>query len=860
MQLKEKVFDLIFEKDAKRAAPADAAGDRRGDPAAPEPPRSARLRAPPARPLQGPAQPAGPEKAAEPSFFIIPDASPWRRRTDQAEGVPADDPELKWLDETRIRDILRNLRLDEPLDADSRAAHNILGYARAGEGWAGEWDALASSADAVSFPVFAIDSSRRVIAWNRAMAELTGVPAPEMIGRGDYAYAVPLYGEARPMLIDHVIIPPEIAKILASSSITRSGETYTGGIEEVELNGKKVRVQGRATRIYDARGRVTAAIQSVGIVTATPSAAGGKRAAGAGAGIPFYSAPAAPIASPPRAPVSGSAIPLSGRKNNEELLRQRRGELSTAIAHLTDTEEKLLNNYEALTRTQQQLIESERKVRAQELFLKCVISDAREGIIAFDRELRYILWNRFMENLTGIPAQKVLGKRASELFPVLRVAGADLLMERALSGETVESSDFSFLTPHSSKQVWVRVIYSPLTDAGSAISGVIGVIQDTTARKVMEYALQTTIVQLMESESKYRNVFNAKNDPLLLVNPGTRAILDMNEAASRLYGYTQEEMLGMSLLDLSAEPEKTDEAVSRQIPRVQTRNHRKKDGSVFPADVSADYFTLKGEQVLLLSIRDLSSFQQIAESLRIANAKLNLMIGITRHDVLNNLTAVMGYNELLQNDITDPRSVEMLHKQEKAIHTIRNQIEFTREYDDLGIRPPQWQNVCATASRAYAQFVHTISFACDTGELEIYADPLLERVFYNLFDTSFRYGEGLTGVKISCSRKPGGLVLFFEDDGQGIPAADKEKIFSRGFGKHTGLGLFLAREILTITRISIHETGEYRKGARFELRVPEGAFRFSSAAGASPYECAGETNLSAFLEKIQGNSQRIGTN
>ncbi|HXX55029.1 MAG TPA: PAS domain-containing protein, partial [Methanoregula sp.] len=428
-------------------------------------------------PEKVPAGPGGPENPSDTSFYILPDDARLRSGSGDEDGTPADDPEMRWLDEARIRDILRNLRLDEPLSADRSAAHNIIGYANGGYPGSEEWAGLARAADAVTFPVFAIDSSRRIIAWNQAMAELTGIGAAEMMGRGDYAYAVPFYGSPRPMLIDHVVIPPEIAKILDPGAVTRSGETYTSGLEEAEIKGRKVLIQGRATRIYDGRGRVTAAIQSIGISTAKPPARPVKTVAPAGmAPVTAHAGSPAPVpASVPASTGKAPAFPV--RKNDEDLLRQRRGELTTAFVHLTDTEEKLLRNYEDLTRTQAQLIESERKVRAQELFLKCVISDAREGIVAFDRNLRYILWNRFMENLTGIPAQKVLGKRASELFPVLRVAGADLLLERALAGETVESPDFSFITPTTSKQVWVRVIYSPLTDAGSAISGVIGVIQ-----------------------------------------------------------------------------------------------------------------------------------------------------------------------------------------------------------------------------------------------------------------------------------------------------------------------------------------------------------------------------------------------
>src|SRR5208337_3641531 len=106
-------------------------------------------------------------------------------------------------------------------------------------------------------------------------------------------------------------------------------------------------------------------------------------------------------------------------------------------------------------------------------------------------------------------------------------------------------------------------------------------------------------------------------------------------------------------------------------------------------------------------------------------------------------------------------------------------------------------------SRAYSQFIDTISFTCETGDLEIYADPMLEKVFYNLFDNAFRYGEGVTKVRLSGAMDGPDLLLFFEDDGVGIPDPEKARIFSRGVGKNTGLGLFLTREILAITRIGI---------------------------------------------------------
>jgi signal transduction histidine kinase len=117
-------------------------------------------------------------------------------------------------------------------------------------------------------------------------------------------------------------------------------------------------------------------------------------------------------------------------------------------------------------------------------------------------------------------------------------------------------------------------------------------------------------------------------------------------------------------------------------------------------------------------------------------------------------------------------------------------------------------------------------------DLSVYADPMFGKIFYNLIDNTLKYGGGaITKIHISCHATDRGLVLICEDDGAGIAIEDKENLFEQGYGKHTGLGLFLSREILAITGITITETGEPGKGARFEMVVPKGAFRFTDEKG-----------------------------
>ena len=130
-------------------------------------------------------------------------------------------------------------------------------------------------------------------------------------------------------------------------------------------------------------------------------------------------------------------------------------------------------------------------------------------------------------------------------------------------------------------------------------------------------------------------------------------------------------------------------------------------------------------------------------------------------------------------------------------------------------------------SAALQLAVNTISYEIPDEHIELYADPLLVKVFYNLFDNARQHGDAVTRISISHRRSETGLIITIADNGSGISLRDKQHIFERGFGKNTGLGLFFSKEILSITGMSIGETGSPGEGARFEIAVPEEAFRFA---------------------------------
>src|SRR5687768_9703228 len=129
-------------------------------------------------------------------------------------------------------------------------------------------------------------------------------------------------------------------------------------------------------------------------------------------------------------------------------------------------------------------------MQANEISLAEIIDNAGEGIVVYDRELRYVLWNRFMEEMTGMVSDDVLGRCAVDLFPHIREQQVDELLVRALAGETVSSPDVLWHVPQTERRGWMSAVYRPHADSSGAVVGVIALIRDITARKTAEQQIE----------------------------------------------------------------------------------------------------------------------------------------------------------------------------------------------------------------------------------------------------------------------------------------------------------------------------------------------------------------------------------
>ncbi len=178
--------------------------------------------------------------------------------------------------------------------------------------------------------------------------------------------------------------------------------------------------------------------------------------------------------------------------------------------------------------------DTERALRESSQFNQEIISSVEEGIIVYDRSFRYTVWNSFMERLTGMSSEEVMGKFFMDVFPELALHGIPEFLRRALNGETVIGPDMPLTMPGTRKIVWLSRTYGPHRSPAGDIVGVIATVRNVTDRKL--------------DEEKYRSLFDTMAQGVVCQDT-EGMILSANPAAEEMLGMTVEQMADSSIMD-----------------------------------------------------------------------------------------------------------------------------------------------------------------------------------------------------------------------------------------------------------------------------------------------------------------------
>ena len=533
---------------------------------------------------------------------------------------------------------------------------------------------------------------------------------------------------------------------------------------------------------------------------------------------------------------------------------------------------------------------AEEKLKEQYSTLLGIINGVNALIFSVDQQYRYTSFNLGYASFTKALYGKEIELGHNLLDYITVQKDREIVkhnLDQAFAGLLFIEEVYSGEEPLSRQ--YFQVSHSPVRD-GKEVIGVIVLAQDITERKKSEEVirkkheelnltyeklriseeelrkkfeeLQKTETQLQQSEQKFRAIIEQSFQLIGLMSIDG-ILLEGNNSAMKFTGIEASEALGKPFWETPwwthspALQEKLKSAIKKAAAGETIRfeaTHPAADGHLAIIDFSIKpMFDENGNTVFLIPEgRDITNLKKAEEELlklsaelenrvtertielnktqaayRQANEKLNLLNSITRHDITNQLTVLVGYLEILSKDITDSSILMMVKKAQIACNAILSQIAFTRDYQDIGVKSPKWQNLEAIIRQVMNVLPHeNIKYETHLDNLEVYADPLLQKVVYNLVDNAIRYGEKITHIQFTYHEISEGIRIICEDDGVGIPNEDRKRLFSKGFGKNTGFGLYLSREILGITGLTIEETGVFGKGARFEITVPKEDYRF----------------------------------
>ena len=350
-----------------------------------------------------------------------------------------------------------------------------------------------------------------------------------------------------------------------------------------------------------------------------------------------------------------------------------------------------------------------------------ILDSLVEHVIHQDTEMRVLWANRAACDSVDLTRDQILGRRCYEIWPRRTDPCPDCPLKKAM--ETGRPEEIEKYTPDG--RAWFIRGY-PVQGATGKIVGAIELTLDITKGKQAEKALRNTRDKLerrvkertaeleetnkelrrqiqerkrteetlQESEENYRNLFQTITDAIILFDAQTRQFIDANAAAVSLYGYSREEFLKLTHEHITSEPENSDTTIRQtlegKLARIPVRYHRKKDGTIFPVEISANTFTLRNRKVLCGVIRDITERKRAEEELlereQILKATLAASpvgIGLIRNRIIDQANKAMNRIWGYENGFLLGKSTQVLYPDIEEYQRVGR--EFYSEIEEKGI-------------------------------------------------------------------------------------------------------------------------------------------------------------------------------
>lgn len=351
--------------------------------------------------------------------------------------------------------------------------------------------------------------------------------------------------------------------------------------------------------------------------------------------------------------------------------------------------------------------------------------------------------------------------------------------------------------------------------------------------------LQQRENELIASRSRFQEVLENSSVAFYKRNYLTDSYEYISPVILEITGYTPDEATLFTVDDIHSRVHPDDTSIINEYVQdiikkgggrgIMEYRFRHKDGTeLWLKDIFCIVVDSTGNPLHSIgSIQDITEHKKVEVIAKRSQEKLVYLNNVTIQETLNANYALTGYVELLKELNTDETLLPYLEPVHSLTRKISDILQYAKSYQDLGSKKPAWHNLSIVVLNAISHLdLSHFSREMELEGLECYADPLLEYAFFTIFENVLTHGRNATYLSIQYQEKNDSLLLTIEDNGVGVPAEVKKFIFEKSYARDKGMGLFLVREILSLTGICISENGTPGKGARFEIRIPASGYRF----------------------------------
>ncbi len=519
----------------------------------------------------------------------------------------------------------------------------------------------------------------------------------------------------------------------------------------------------------------------------------------------------------------------------------------------------------------------EREAHAHQQWFQVTLGSIGDAVIATDPEARVTFMNPSAEKLTGWAQQEAVGRPLAEVFNIVneetRHSVESPVVKAVREGAVVGLANHTLLIAKDGQEWAIDDSAAPIRDSTGAIIGVVMVFHDITQRRREEHLLEI-------SEVRYRRLFEAAHDGILLVNPKSHKIIDVNPFLIKLLGYPRDHFLSRELWEIgflrdkAASVHAMRELQEKGSVRYENLPLEDRHGHKHPVEMVANMYKEGRRPIIQCNIRDISerrNFEREREALLVneqaarleaqaANCAKDLFLATLSHEIRTPLSAILGWTSMLRRRHGGEGYEAELKEGLLAIHNnAKAQAQLIEDVLDVSR---------IVSGKLHLEFrrcdlAEVVSAAIDTVrpaalakgiELHKDIDPLarsmtgdpsrLQQIIWNLLSNAIKFTPEGGTVRVQLAREPSAVCIRVTDTGQGIAADFLPFVFDRFRQAHSdakasfgglGLGLSIVRQLTDLHGGTVRAQSEGPgRGATFIVRLPIPAVQEGLAEDVEP--------------------------